>query len=71
MIGGFETELLGEFFRGVANHAGLTLHLRLLVPGQRPPHDRGLLQGVRARAGAGAVALDPRVTGVPSTKGSL
>ena len=35
--------------RGLANHAGLTLHLRLLVPGQRPPRHRGQLQGARAR----------------------
>ena len=37
---------------------------------QRPPHDRGGVQGVRASA-AQAVAIDPTETGVPSTKGTL
>ena len=32
---------------------GLTLHVRTLVPGKRPPHHRGQLQGARARAGRG------------------
>ena len=70
VIGGFETELLGEFMRGLANHAGLTLHLRLLVPGSVHHAIEGSFKAV-ARALGQAVAPNPRVGGVPSTKGSL
>lgn len=70
VIGGFETDLLGEFLRGVANHARLTLHVRVLT-GENAHH---VIEGcfkAAARALREAVARDPRVTGVPSTKGSL
>lgn len=70
VIGGFETELLGEFLRGLANHAGLTLHVRTLVPGNAHHAIEGSFKAL-ARALAVAVAPNPRVSGVPSTKGSL
>lgn len=70
VIGGFETELVGEFLRGLVNHAGMTLHLRLLAPGNVHHTVEGAFKGL-ARALAVAVAPNPRVTGVPSTKGSL
>jgi imidazoleglycerol-phosphate dehydratase len=69
-IGGFETELLGEFVRGLANHAGLTVHLRLLAPGGVHHALEGSFKAL-ARALAAAVAPNARVSGVPSTKGSL
>ena len=69
-IGGFETELLAEFMRGLANHAGLTLHLTLLSPGNAHHAIEGSFKAV-ARALAAAVAPNPRVAGVPSTKGTL
>lgn len=70
VIGGFETELLEEFVRALANHAGLTVHLRLLAPGSA---HHAIEAGFKAlaRALAAAAALNPRVAGVPSTKGSL
>ncbi len=70
VVGGFETELLGEFLRGLANHAGMTLHVRLLVPGNVHHVIEGTFKAL-ARALAVAVARNPRVTGVPSTKGTL
>jgi imidazoleglycerol-phosphate dehydratase len=70
VIGGFETEALGEFLRGLANHARLTLHVRLLAPGGAHHAIEGSVKAV-ARALAAAVAPNPRVAGVPSTKGSL
>ena len=70
VIGGFETELLGEFVRGLANHAGMTIHVRLLVPGNAHHAIEGSFKAL-ARALAQAVAQNPRVAGVPSTKGSL
>ena len=36
--------------RGLANHAGLTLHVRLLAPGRGPPRHRGGGEGRRAGA---------------------
>ena len=70
VIGGFETEALGEFLRGLANHARLTLHVRLLAPGGAHHTIEASVKAV-ARALAAAAALNPRVAGIPSTKGSL
>lgn len=70
VIGGFETELLGEFMRGLVNHAGLTLHLNVRAPGNAHHTIEGCFKAL-ARALRVAVALNPRVAGVPSTKGTL
>jgi imidazoleglycerol-phosphate dehydratase len=70
VIGGFETDLLGEFLRGLSNHAMLTLHLRILADGGAHHVIEASFKAL-ARALAAAVARNPRVTGVPSTKGSL
>jgi imidazoleglycerol-phosphate dehydratase len=69
-VGGFETDLLAEFLRGLVNHAGITLHLRLLA-GENPHHVIEACFKAVARALGAAVARNPRVTGVPSTKGAL
>ena len=69
-IAGFDTELAEEFFRAVATNAKLTLHLGTRYGIQRAPHDRGVLQGLRARASRGGVDRSGRVRG-PSTKGTL
>ena len=69
IIGTFDTTLAEEFMRAFATNAGVTLHVRSLSGDERAPHRRGGVQGGRPRAGPGRVALDPRVTGVPSTKG--
>lgn len=69
-IGGFETDLLEEFLRGVANNARLTIHLRMLA-GSNPHHVIECGFKAFARALRAAVAPNARVTGVPSTKGSL
>ena len=70
VIGGFETDLLGEFLRGLSNHAMLTLHLRILADACAHHVIEASFKAL-ARALAAAVARNPRVTGVPSTKGSL
>jgi imidazoleglycerol-phosphate dehydratase len=70
VVGGFETDLLSEFLRGLANHAGLTLHVRLLA-GENPHHVIEACFKAVARALRAAVAVDPRQPGVPSTKGTL
>ena len=70
VVGGFETELLGEFLRGLCNHAMLTLHLRILAGGNAHHVIEGAFKAL-ARALSAAVARNTRVTGLPSTKGSL
>ncbi|MBM6817634.1 imidazoleglycerol-phosphate dehydratase HisB [Olsenella uli] len=69
-VGTFDTELGREFFSGLAREAGVTLHLRL-VCGENAHHILEATFKAAARALREAVESDPRVEGVPSTKGSL
>lgn len=69
-VGTFDTELGHEFFCGFARDAGLTLHLRK-VCGTNAHHILEATFKACARALRVAVEPDPRVTGIPSTKGSL
>src|SRR5689334_24676227 len=70
MIGAFDVDLVHEFFQGFANHALATLHLDNLR-GDNAHHHAETLFKAFARALRMAVALDPRGSGVPSTKGTL
>lgn len=70
-IGGFDTQLTGEFFQGLVNHAQLTLHLDNLK-GSNAHHQCESAFKAFARALRMAVERDPRATdSIPSTKGSL
>mgnify|MGYP001011260173 CR=1 FL=1 len=69
-VGTFDTELGHEFFVGLARDAGITLHLRL-VCGTNAHHILEATFKAAARALREAVERDPRVEGIPSTKGSL
>jgi imidazoleglycerol-phosphate dehydratase len=69
-IGGFDAELAREFFGGFAGAALCNLHLECRY-GENAHHIVEALFKAFARATRMAVALDPRVTGVPSTKGTL
>jgi imidazoleglycerol-phosphate dehydratase len=69
-IAGFEHEAAEEFFRALASAARLTLHLDLQA-GTNAHHMIEASFKALARALREAVALDPRETGVPSTKGTL
>lgn len=66
--GGFNAYHLREFLRGFVNHAGATMHVRVLA-GEETHHVVEAIMKAFARALHGAT----RVTrdGVPSTKGSL
>ncbi len=76
---GFELHLIGGHFTGsmvrhvfeaVAFHAAITVHVTVL--GGRDPHHIAEAEfKAFARAMRQAVAPDPRVVGIPSTKGSL
>jgi imidazoleglycerol-phosphate dehydratase len=69
-IGGFDTDLVEEFLRAVANNAKLTVHVTV-ERGRDPHHMVEASFKAFARALRQAVALDPDVQGVPSTKGLL
>jgi imidazoleglycerol-phosphate dehydratase len=69
-ISNFDLDLLVEFFRALAFNAEITLHVNLHY-GENLHHvAEAVFKGV-ARALAQATRLDPRIVGVPSTKGSL
>jgi len=76
---GFEYHLIGGHFTGsmvrhafeaIAYNAGITMHVNL-VSGRDAHHIAEAQFKAFARALRQAVELDPRVSGVPSTKGSL
>lgn len=69
-LGGFDTELVPEFFRALAVSAGITLHLTQPAGGNTHHVVEAAFKGV-GRALRQALALDPRVKGIPSTKGRL
>jgi imidazoleglycerol-phosphate dehydratase len=70
MLGDYDVFLTPEFFRALVLNAGLTAHLDL-VRGENPHHIVEAAFKAFARALDAAIGLDPRVAGVPSTKGSL
>lgn len=70
IIGTFDTTLAKEFLVALATNAGLTLHVRSIA-GDNSHHIIEAGFKAVARALREAVAIDPRVSGVPSTKGSL
>ena len=69
MCGGYASELTEAFFRAVRVSSGITLHLK--AEGRNTHHMIEALYKAFARALRDAAALDPRVKGVPSTKGVL
>jgi imidazoleglycerol-phosphate dehydratase len=69
-IGTFDAELAREFFGGFAGAALCNLHLEVRY-GENAHHIVEALFKAFARATRAAVQLDPRVSGVPSTKGTL
>lgn len=70
-IGDFDTQLLHEFFQGLVNHAGMTLHIDNLR-GQNAHHQAETVFKAFGRALRMACTVDARAAGqIPSTKGSL
>ena len=71
LIGGhFTGALTRHVFESIAHHAAITLHVRLLA-GRDPHHIAEAQFKALARALRTAVEPDPRVEGIPSTKGAL
>lgn len=69
-VGTLATELVPEFFKSVAATGKLTLHLDLLRGGN-DHHGIEAMFKAFGRALRMATTADPRVVGVPSTKGVL
>ncbi len=69
-IGEFDVDLFREFFQGFVNHALITLHIDSLR-GRNAHHIAETVFKAFGRALRMAVEFDPRMTGIPSTKGSL
>jgi imidazoleglycerol-phosphate dehydratase len=68
MVGGFDLDLVHEFFQGFVNHAGVTLHVDNLR-GENAHHQCETIFKAFGRALRMAVALDPRAANrIPSTK---
>jgi imidazoleglycerol-phosphate dehydratase len=68
--GNFPAQLTVEFLRAFAQEAGLTLHVEVLYSSETHHLIEAVFKGV-ARAIEQAVRRDPRVKGIPSTKGML
>jgi imidazoleglycerol-phosphate dehydratase len=69
-IGDFDTELVETFWQSLAANALMNLHL-VLHYGTNSHHVAEALFKATARALREAVSIDPRQTGVPSSKGTL
>lgn len=70
-IGEFDVDLFYEFFQGLVNHAGITLHIDNLK-GRNAHHIAETIFKAFGRALRMAVALDQRaLEQLPSTKGAL
>lgn len=69
-IGGFDTDLAHEFFQAFVTNAGATVHVRLQA-GTNPHHVIEAVFKAFGKAMDLATTKDPRITGVPSTKGVL
>ena len=69
-LGELDTQMIPHFFKSIALHAGLTLHMAVLY-GENDHHKCEALFKSFARALADAVTLEPRRAGVSSTKGVL
>jgi imidazoleglycerol-phosphate dehydratase len=69
-VGEFDVDLVREFFQGLVNHAGITVHIDTLR-GDNAHHQAETVFKAFGRALRMAVEADPRASGIPSTKGSL
>ena len=71
VTGTFDTGLIKEFFRALATHAGLTLHIDLLS-GNEPHHVSEAIFKAFGRALDQATGIETRLKGsLPSTKGLM
>ena len=69
-IGALDAELIEEFWKAFVTHARLNVHIELLY-GRNTHHIFEAVFKAAARALSIATRVDPRMQGVPSTKGVL
>jgi imidazoleglycerol-phosphate dehydratase len=69
-VGYMDTEMVKEFFYAVSYSAGMNLHVKVLTPGNNHHMIEAMFKAF-ARALDEASTLDPRITDILSTKGSL
>jgi len=69
-IGGFSFTLLEEFLRAFCTHAAVNLHVEILYGRDAHHMCEAVFKGL-AKAVDQACQMDPRVEGIPSTKGTL
>src|SRR5271156_4251247 len=69
-IGAFAFQLVEEFLRGFSVHAGVNLHVEILYGRDAHHMAESVFKGL-AKAVDQACQIDPRVQGIPSTKGVL
>jgi imidazoleglycerol-phosphate dehydratase len=69
-IGDFDSELVEDFWQATAANALMNLHV-MLHHGRNSHHISEAVFKATARALRMAIEADPRMTGVPSTKGTL
>ena len=69
-IGDFDSELVEDFWQAVAANALCNLHVNIQY-GRNTHHISEAIFKCAARAMRMAVEMDPRQTGIPSTKGAL
>jgi imidazoleglycerol-phosphate dehydratase len=69
-VGYLDTELVKEFFYAVSYAAGMNLHIKVLTPGNNHHMIEAMFKAF-ARALDEATTMDPRITDILSTKGSL
>ena len=70
MIGGLDTQLIREFFYAVSYTAGMNLHMKVLTGGNNHHMIEAMFKAF-AKALDQATVIDPRITDILSTKGSL
>ncbi len=70
LIGDLETEMLKEFFYAISYSAGMNLHIKVLTSGNNHHMAEAMFKAF-AKALDEATTVDPRITDIMSTKGSL
>ncbi len=69
-IGELETEMIREFFYAVSYSAGMNIHIKVLTTGNNHHMAEAMFKAF-AKALDEATTVDPRITDILSTKGSL
>lgn len=69
-VGNFPVDLFEEMFRALVNKAGITLHIKILN-GKEPHHIFEAIFKGFSKALSMATSKNPRIKGIPSTKGFI